>query len=155
MPTAALIIGTGLSAGGQILSGITGQKEAGYEAKQAEQQGQVQSTEAYGQIAANDLAANRTMAQVRSQAGASGVTSGSGSVRAVNSANASMAILRDTFSKYQGNLAEQNAYYQARTLRYQGNQQLYSSLVSAGSTALTAYSLGTGMSAATPKTGSS
>lgn len=155
MPTAALIIGAGMSAGGQILSGITGQQESKNEAKQAEQQGQVQQTEAYGQIAANDVSANRAMSSVRTAAGASGVTSNSGSVRAVNSANASMALLRDTFSKYQGNMAEQNAYYQARALRYQGNQQLYSSLVGAGSTALTAYFTGKGMAAATPNTGSS
>ena len=147
MPTAALIIGTGLSAGGQILQGIQSQKAAGYEATQAEQQGQVESTNAYGEIAQNDIESNRLMAKVRTQAGASGVAAGSGSVRAVNSMNASMAILRDTYSKYKGNLAEQNAYYQAKALRYQGNQALYRSLVGAGSTALTSFFSYKGMQA--------
>ena len=136
MPTAALIAG-GLQAGGQVYGGIQEQEASKNEAAQLEQQGQVASTNAYGEIAANDVRARQELGAVNTGAAASGVTSNSGSVRAVRSMNESMSILRDTYSRYKGQYAENNAYYQARAARYAGNQALYGSLVQGGTTLLT------------------
>lgn len=138
MPTAALIGGAALQAGGQIMGGIQQQEEAGNEAKQLEQQGQVEATRASAQIISNDAETRKALGATNVGAAASGVTGNSGSVRAVRSMNESMGILRDTYARYQGTMAENNAYYQARAARYQGNQALYAGLIGAGSTALTA-----------------
>jgi hypothetical protein len=153
MPTAALLVGTGLSGGGQILQGFQSQKSANIAATQDIQQGQIQATQAAGRISAEDIEANKTMAAVRANAGASGVAAGSGSARAVNAMNAAQQTLRDTYTNYQANYAKEMAYYRARADRYSGNQALYGSLVSAGTTALTSYMAYKGMGAATPQTG--
>ena len=156
MPTAALIAG-GLSAGGQVLGGFQEQRASQNEAIQLEQQGQVASTNAYGEIAANDVRARQELGAVNTGAAACGVTSNSGSVKAVRSMNESMSILRDTYAKYKGQYAENNAYYQARSARYSGNQALYGSLVQGGTTALTSganywwMSQGTGSPKGSPK----
>jgi hypothetical protein len=136
MPTAALIAG-GLQAGGQVLGGFQQQAEAKNEATMLQQQGQVESTSAYGEIAANDARAREALGAVNVGAAASGVSPSSGSVRAVRSFDESQAILRDTYTRYKGQAAESNAYYQARAARYQGNQAMWGGLVSGGTTALT------------------
>ena len=138
MPTAALVAGAGLQAGGQIMGGIQQQEEAGNEAKQLQQQGQTEATRAGAQISSNDVEARRALGSLNTGAAASGVTPGSGSVKAVRSMNESMAILKDTYSRYQGTMAENNAYYQARSAKYAGNQALWGGVLSAGSSLLTA-----------------
>ncbi len=137
MPTAALVAGTALSAGGSIMGGIQQQQESRFEAAQLEQQGQVEATRATAEITANDAEARKALGAVNVGAAASGVSPSSGSVRAVRSFDETQAILKDTYARYQGNLAEQNSYYQARAARYQGNQALAGGLLSAGSTVLT------------------
>jgi hypothetical protein len=153
MPTAALLVGTGLSSGGQILQGFQSQKSANIAATQDIQQGQVEATQAAGRISAEDIEANKTLAAVRANAGASGVAANSGSARAVNSMNAAQQQLRDMYTTYQANYAKQMGYYRARADRYAGNQALYGSLVSAGTTALTSYMSYKGQKMATPQTG--
>ena len=137
MPTAALIIGTGLSAGSQIMGGIQAQKESQAEAQQQEMQGQVEATKANAGIVENDYQARKALGQLNATAASSGVMPTSGSVRAVRNMDESMAILRDTYARYQGTAAEQNAYYQAKATRFRGNQAMWGGLVGAGSTALT------------------
>jgi hypothetical protein len=145
MPTAALIAGANfggaaLSAGGQLYQGFQAKKAAGYEATQQEQQGQVEATNANAQISAQDAEARKVIGGVNVGAAAGGVSGGAGtSPQVVNAHNASMAIVRDTYAHYQGQLAENAAYYAAKTSRYQGKQALLSGIVGAGSTALTSY----------------
>jgi hypothetical protein len=119
------------------MGGFQQQRESGLEARQLEQQGQIAATNASGEIIANDVAARQALAQGTANAAASGVSANSGSVRAVRSMNESMAILRDTYARYKGQVAENNAYYQARAARYQGGQAAAGGLVSGVTTALT------------------
>lgn len=137
MPTAALIIGTGLSAGSQIMGGFQAQRESEAEAQQQQMQGQVEATRANAGIVENDYQARKALGQLNASAASSGVMPTSGSVKAVRSMDESMAILRDTYARYQGTAAEQNAYYRAKATRYAGNQAMYAGLIGAGSTALT------------------
>ena len=62
---------------------------------------------------------------------------GSGSPRAVNAMNEQQAMLRDTFAKYQGKLALNQAYFAAKSKRWEGNQAVTTGLIDAGSTVLT------------------
>jgi hypothetical protein len=141
MPTAALVAGmagAGVSAFGQVMQGIQSQKSAGAAATQQEQQGQVEQTAANAQIIGNDTEARKALGGVTTAAAASGVSTTSGSVNAVRSFDINQAILKDTYARYQGNMAEQNAYYAAKATRYQGKQAFNQGLLGAGSTLLTA-----------------
>lgn len=137
MPTAALVAAGGLQAFGQVAGGIQAQAESRSTAKQLEQQGQVEMTNAQSEISANDIESNKANGALSAGAAASGVSSNSGSVRAVRSMNDSMAILRDTYARYKGKVAENNSYYQARAARFQGNQALYGGLLSGATSLLT------------------
>lgn len=148
MPTAALLVSSGIQAGGQILGGIQQNEASKVEATQLRQQGQVAATEASARISANDTEAIKALSAGKAAAGASGVATNSGSVRAVQAHNESQAILNDTYAKYQGNLAEQGAYFAATNKEYEGKQAETAGFIGAGSTALTAFANAKGMQAA-------
>ena len=149
MPTAALLAAGAIQGGAQIMGGFQQQAESKNEAKILEQQGQVESTNAYGEIAANDVKTAQVGGTVTANAAASGVRGTSGSVSAVRNMNESMGILRDTYARYKGDVAKQNAYYQARSARYQGNQAMWGGLLSGGTTLLTSGAMAKYMSGGT------
>jgi hypothetical protein len=126
-----------LSAGTQIIGGIQAMKAGGAQANAYQAAAGMAREQAGMEIGASDYQANQMMAQARTSAAAGGVDPGTGSAKIVNMMNASEAMLRDTATRYGGNLRAASDLAEAANARLQGKQALYGSIAKAAGSALT------------------
>jgi hypothetical protein len=133
---AAMLGGGALSAGMQVMQGISDKKAANAQAAAYEGQAGLERENAGMQVGAIDYRANQLMGIARANAGASGVTQ-SGSPRVIQAMNASEAILQETAARYGGNLKSSVDIAAAANARLAGRQALTGAVFKAGGSLLT------------------
>jgi hypothetical protein len=138
LPPAVMVAGGlgALSAGSQVVEGIQQKKAADAQAAVYQQQAGLARENAGMAISRNDWESNQLLATARASAAASGVTQG-GSTKVVQQANYAEAVLRDTATRYSGELQASSDMAQAANARLEGKQRLYAGFIGAGKTALT------------------